>query len=606
MCVRKVILTATCLLANAVANGSVRAQNLVWDEIYQSPHPVDSFTALTVDEDNPDVVVLGTEAGVVMRSRDRGITFDTYVVHPQVQYAGNVQNETVVQPTIQTNLSTQISWIPLTPYWRLAPVGVMDFLDPWEFIVGGQILIRAIPNRPRLSAWAGSVRASLLFNAVYPPRVQQDAVRALALCGPVAQQRLYVAMESGVYVEDGPSGTFLPIFGLTRDAVTAMRCAHIDGRNQILVGTQRGAFYSRDGFAFSLIQSTPANEGVRAIAISETGKAVISVEGQLYAATLAGANEQPFFHEAQAFADATMWMEFAEDGSLWVATADDGLHVAHGDSAPVRVTERGALWQIATTKNAQGEDRLIGYQRICISPTNCRDTDVLTSDDRGVTWRTTFRGQTRRNLRAIWAPKHSSGDVWLIAGHELWRAGTFDPEETAVHNHSAWARGRLARTPSLYVILARILERTRTRERDFADAFHALAQRNLLPINLEANFSFFLDNTRRDSRRELFMPYDRTRTSQVPYFVFFLQAVFALDGVPVAEEELGAEHVALERLQRILINSCENIWRERRLHLQRLAHGVETDMQAELLRERVEVLEAFLEPWLGEGFLTNG
>lgn len=246
-----------------------------------------------------------------------------------------------------------------------------------------------------------------------------------------------------------------------------------------------------------------------------------------------------------------------------------------------------------------------GGQRIVVLATN----EAYESDDGGNTWSPFFIGLSRRSyVRVVSGPRVRGGlpRWWILTSSELWAAHDPQSEVDVLNNGDAvgvrWAQGRLRSTRPLALMLDEATRFNKLHVEDINGVIERETNANLMPTidvrGLAVNqlFARHLE--------QMIVPLRQDRQWSQPQWQFFVQATWHLpDAVyrPDTNTRRRTFYVHRDRLS----FGVEDAWNERISILRRMAAGRVNRLQAEILRARVETLEALLELWTGRPFAAS-
>ncbi|QQR91236.1 MAG: hypothetical protein IPJ88_05765 [Myxococcales bacterium] len=237
-----------------------------------------------------------------------------------------------------------------------------------------------------------------------------------------------------------------------------------------------------------------------------------------------------------------------------------------------------------------------------INPHPPRDW-AYSTDDGGKTWHPFFNDLTRRTIRHATASPpigDQPAQWWVATRGELWATDyVVDRYGAAVDTAAAeWARSKLAATPPLDVVIQAMTSSVYIS----TEELEALFQRakNKRPYVPRLDFIFQLN--RRDAssfqQQLISSPYMLSSYSDLLEWKFLVELkFFPPQGGMFILEEVGAERLALYDLNKQVRYITEDSWHERAVLLQRIAAGMTDELEIEILRARIESLEAVLEVW---------
>jgi hypothetical protein len=226
---------------------------------------------------------------------------------------------------------------------------------------------------------------------------------------------------------------------------------------------------------------------------------------------------------------------------------------------------------------------------------------VYSSDDGGETWQPFFYGATIRTITAMAASRATEtapGRWWIVAGGELW--GTYSAESLAERNtrseSARWARSRLRHTPPLWAVTDDVMAHLRLDPSH--RSFNPSRSSALLPHLFVTAFYSQYDYV--SLMAQNFNPSIEIRTGwNEPAWSVFIGARWSLSQLLLGGRPNQDLTMTYNEIHQQVQFFVENAWHERVLHLRRLARGETNALEIAVLRERIEVLEAAIETWLG-------
>ena len=471
---------------------------------------------------------------------------------------------------------------------------------------------------------ARGVNTTLLFDAT---RMRWAwAVRRIAIC-PNAPFPLLVATETELLGSNDEGLTYVRLMRLPgRIGVERVECSSAFP-SHVLLTTSFGLFLSTDG-GLSWDQdlsgwpgraAKPAAFGPRTAGGNET--VMVGVGHILFAGDPDSDQGLEFVYPDFNNSSTAPWQQInwiARDGDeIWLATSD-GLRLSRDgggnwETAARTLFSRHVLEQVEIGTNELGGKRIAVMARECPQPrAACRRTRIYASDDGGSTWFPFFDGATARSpfmMAAAPAVEGVPPRWWVVTGGELWatETGTTRQTEHADRRAQRWARAQLRATPPMGRLVEAILDENELNERHIESMMSTIRERNLIPM---VYAELTVDQDRQDVGRLnsiVGRPFYTTgfleRETEVTLFVW---AEWIFRDVPIVWEEYGPPRNALYELRRQMMFIVQDAWRERMLHLQTLATGMDDPLQIETLKERIAALEAVIETWLRRPLETVG
>ncbi len=560
-----------------------------FQQALSSPRIGGRLTAVIVDRAGS--IFVGTEEGTIVRSTDGGLTWDERIIDPFVASARGI----VVGP-------------PVPAPGGAAASTLRSFLDPPFSRYLDRIFVPGV-NLPQYDTLPDGVSAFFvdaeppgpteLLDAVTRTQLERTRpVRRIAIC-PGIEHELLVATRFNLYGSNDGGETYVRLYGVPGGVEMAdVRCEASNPRH-VLLSTGAGLYRSTDGaLTFDYVIGTAALRlGASASAFGADGKIFAAYGPLLYGGdptNPAGLDYVfPDWDDASTAPwEEIFWIERTPTGALWIATAD-GLRRSPDDGAtwdaPARMQfDRQRINQVVrgTTEN--------GAERIAVLGNDF----VFVSDDNGRSFYPLFQGQTRRTL-AMLAAGRGDGELWLVAGGELWTTARL-PHRIAndrENDDRRWARARLRTTPSLDRVMRAILEKLELDAASLADLFSRSQDRAYAP-RVDASFRLLDESSTLNGAAMGTNPNTLSNNVDRTNWEVFVQATFALRDAAYSEARVSSARNQLHELQRQVGFVTEDAWHERRLLLMRIARGETSEMQAEIYRERIAALEAILELWM--------
>ncbi len=614
-------LLALILSVGASPPGSPAGAEPGWRQVLSVPRVGGRLRSMAIDRKNPDRLFVGTEEGTILRSLDRGVTWDEIDLRTRV--------------VMDRSLGLKAPGLP-----RLGKVTKSNFrtiVDPPGRTVTDRITIPSVadpfPIRPEFFfagflATSKPPRVKLLYDVVSSRWRETIPIKRIVIC------------EGGVYPLIVASSTSL--YGSTDDGLTYVRMFANPGRTtisnvacnptdpmQIAVATGIGLFTSKDG-GLTFDQDLTAWPGQRATAVS-FGPSPASEATRLYSAS----GSELFAGDPDSEEGLTTiypndpktapwlsirWIASTPQGLVWLAT-DDGARVSfdHGsnwETAARTLLSRQAIKQVEIGLGERGQTRVAMV--LNVRPRSIRgkyvsglqDSVVYASDDGGKSFFPFFAGFTRRTFRRVFAndpgPDHPAG-WWVLTSNELWT--TIPPKSNTprIDNQAInWAKSRLRKTPRIDIAINAVLDRTGLSN----EKIHHLAVMHR-SLNYVPRFDLKVAAGNLNHARIKDVQFGRANANRLLIhriaegtnttdFLFFAQASWDLLDVVRPFEDLNSVRRAMHWLRREIAFAAEDAWHERANHLKTLAQGLSDPVQVESLKIRVEVLEAMFAVWLRE------
>jgi hypothetical protein len=585
--------------------GTSDAPRAEWEQILAAPRIGDRLSAVAVDPQNADRIYVGTEEGTVIRTTDGGITWSETTVSPFNVLARSVGGTGIDLFTFQVPTEPfEVSRIERDRSSLVLDAQVSRLSDePTEQVQRGILRFVPSPNpllqeaiRNRVAETVGVVRIEICPGGRYPLLAATER----EVFGSMDDGRTFIRLFNG--------SAMAPFSSAGLPQITGLACSPANP-NDIVIATARGSVRSTDGgltfsddvrgttagFATSVAWDFATEAGTNPALLISIGTFLFvgdpdSEGGLAYIYPDHGRPLPPI--------TPINWITTTPSAQIWIAT-DLGVRasldggITFTNPSPLYIaTER--VVQVAVGLGESGRERVAAVlNRI-----------VYTTDDSGTTWHPYFAHMSRRTVRRVVAgPADPNGDgTWFVlTTGELWRTVAEEPppafDTSAIRQRAQQA---LAQTPPLARVLQRVFELQDLTAADINDIFDGASDRFLLPVlGVELDWAH-QDNSLLAANRGPTFPRNIDRQQQLISWSLFLTATWSLpDYWWPAEIEYPVNQ--LYQLQKQLGFLIEDAWHERRMHLVRLARdGYVDELQAGVLQERIGVLEALLEIWLGE------
>ena len=556
------------------------------------------FSAIAVDPSDPGRVWVGTEEGTVARSSDGGATWD----------------EVDIAPSLTTRFGTKAPIIGKARRPSPGSVsGASDVLVGPEVPTGAapddrvhassiQILDRTYQRTPLAGPWlkAPGVSATLFERnedptllasaAATAPESARRPVVALAVC-PGGAQELLVAARGEVLGSNDGGESFLRLFAIgSQAAITGVACSPRDP-NDITTSSSEGAYRSRDGGGtFDPISMPAGVDATTAVAYAESGELIVGGAREVWTVgPEGGAAARPLGDARVATSARIQWIAAGRAGRVWAATTDGASTSADaGESFSVVSglgVDRGSLVHVMVGAHGDAGERVVVVS----------GEHAWASDDDGRTWMPFFGGETRRTIRQV---ATSKGVWWVVTRGDLWTTAVNESPSTGTTRARAWAKSRLEREPSLGVVSATALARAGLLPSDVGRLRLAYRSRHWLP-RVDLRFERVQVSSVVSARESLSTTTVTEATSSTRALAAYGFLTWTLPDTLSAVDDISKVERELQALRRRLSFAVEDAWREKQLHLTRLASGQVDELQLAVLVARIEGLDALLHAWTG-------
>ena len=616
------MLSLTALGVATLLSASIPPQ-WSWKQILATQRIGGRLTAITVDQNNPDRIFVGTEEGSLVRSLDGGITWQEFEMTQAVIKRRSLGLSQPGLPKLGQTQAPDLSIFVDPPFAPMAgrvsvPFNTLFFSIRPEMIFAG--FIPSSPSTPNI----------LLKEAATSRSCYTTPVQRIAIC-PGNDYPLLVATTREVYGSPDDGQNFVRLFALPGPTkIYQVTCAKA-ATNHVAVATAIGLFLSSDG-GLSFDQDLNGWPGRAALAVHYGDVDPQSAKPTLFA----GVGEMLFKSHPTLGLDAIYpdyknastapwesirWISTNGPRRIWLATEDGLRRSADGGRnwfVPARsLFERHSIWQVESGINESGGERVVvlagGDAPDNNVPLSTEDT-IYSSDDGGQTWHPFFNAISRRSFYQIaQAPSAPGGasDWWVVTSGGIWTTRVPDVAKGKIDRLAqTWAKQKLATNPPLPLLLRVILERLNISADKIEDTWAQIRWSNWMPIvnaefayGAEKNITSLVAQGSNDpvsiSQAGIAtVPGQLTQTKSDEEYLFFVNARWHIYYTNLAVERFSFPRRALHELRRQAGFAAEDAWHERVLHLRRIARGMSDPLQIETLKARVESLDAFLETWL--------
>jgi len=401
-----------------------------------------------------DEVWVGSQSGIVLRSRDGGTTWTE--LEPD---AFSATERTVPVPEASGSCrecGDDVVFLQRIPYrgppYSVPAVNPVD-IRPWFDVFEPTT---SIFGTPRLADPAP--RRTLLAQAVESR--DTEPVSRITLC-PGFYYSLIVATENEVLGSRDGGYTWVRLLRFPGDVETPQVACDPTTADHLVIATDAGLWESDDGgITLSPDLAGWPRHSATAVQFTDDGTLFIGSDEELFVRR--GRHDEPHraypvFENSETIPwEDIDWVE-PDGGDVWVATRDGLRRSFDGGRRFVQVAPnllaRQAIGQVIRGETEAGAPRVAAIVRDCPAGADtpnepgCRATHVLSTDDGGDTWHPFFSGITRRSIQQL---AYAGGRWFVLTGGELWVTARAEPG--AVDQETVdWARGRLARTPPMRV-----------------------------------------------------------------------------------------------------------------------------------------------------------
>ncbi|MGE0787357.1 MAG: hypothetical protein AB7S26_16920 [Sandaracinaceae bacterium] len=567
-----------------------------WIQTLAAPRIGARLTAVAVDPTNPDKIYVGAQSGVLFFSEDGGITWRE--LEPD---AFTENQRDVIPPSTATPSPDRCPGdVCVDPEYTLPLPPLTPFIGPSIpdplFSFG---IRRSVFEEPALVE-------ELLGNAIQS-RASEE-VRRIVVC-PGFSFPLLVATRSEILGSTDEGLTWIRLLRFPRPVATNFIACDPTTVDHVVVATDVGFYESMHG-GIDLNPDLSGLPRVRAdvVAFDQEGGLYVSEGAILYRRRTAPGTAPrwvyPDFADSRTLPwERIQWIQPVGD-DVWLGTQDGLRRSIDGGARWAQIApnlfSRQVIGQVELGRNEAGGERVAVIMRDCprdaVEPaaSGCRSTSVMSTDDGGATW-DPFFGVTRRSIQQM---AYAQGRWFIVTGGELWQTAVATPGATP-SSTQRWAERALSHSPSLSTTIEVALENLELDPRRLDSLVSGAYASGWLPSTVQLIGQGAFDASAGATSQTITAPFDRSGASSGASFSVFVQATWSLDqsaGQQALESSLRGRLYALRQQ---LSFAVEDAWHERQLQLQRLRRGMADPYQAAVIRERVNVLDAVLEFWLG-------
>lgn len=583
-----------------------------WVQVLAAPRIGARLTAVAVDPVHPERIYVGSQSGVIFHSADAGTTWRE--LEPDA-YTANRRD--VLPPRGGRCVSPDCDEIPLWFQFPGNPVrpptgsATSLALGLTPDIVFGTTFPRGF-FLPTYTVNDVGVPNDLLDNALQSRRTEE--VRRIVIC-PGSVYPLIVATRAEIVGSPDGGYSWVRLLRFSNNVATPQVACDPTRTNHLIIATDAGYLESRDGgLTVDPNLAGYPRGGVQAVAFGLDGSLYLASGFQLFKRGVDEVDAQrvyPDFNDSQTAPwEPVLWVEPDED-DVWLGT-QDGLR--HSEEHGRRFTQiapnlfsRQVIPQVVAGQSESGGRRIAAIVRDCPrdarEPTSpgCRGTLVISSDDGGAHWDPFFQGITRRSIQQMaWA----GGRWFVVTGGELWMTSIATPGAVPQEAVRA-ARTALERSPSLSTVIDVALDRASLNQEQIDALMDRAYQSAWLPRRFSLHFQLDAGTLAGAGNSVGGVGNNFSRVADDGRSFVYLWAFLEWDlgGLAALSDGGGPQESSHRRrlyfLRQQISFLIEDAWHERRMHLRRIARGFSDPYQAAVLQERIEVLEAVMEFWLG-------
>ncbi len=601
------------------------------------------LTVMAVDPRDSQHIYVGTELGTVFMTDDGGVTWAEREVSPHyntprrpigldpvytppTSHGFNMPHFSInvgSRPPLMTYaVDTEI--VPMFPYdvvtslWagsNIRPETVDRDIHPQipDRVIRGDAIHRNLPASQPLNPMQG---LSLITDEFGNPIPAQMPIRGIAVC-PGATFELIVATEKALFGSFDHGETYVRLFGLPPQYKFMWLSCSPNTPNEMAAASTWGLFRSKDGGKNwdEDVLFFPARE-VLAVTygFGPDGREMmyVTADDRVYTGPVEEWErldwKYPTYYKSYFTPWARIfWSVLLRNGEIWAATSE-GLRISKdgGDNWNIggdAMYERETIKQLVPGTDSQGKDMVAVVM----------DRRVYAVDLEGKGTLPFHEGLAMRNIERVVATSTKSGQPslwWVLTGSELWTSQPLQrrqSQEKTVAELRSWAENRRRFSPSLEELVNAVYDqlslsaaKTTELERNSRHAFrlpqvHFYGQvrgidyQSIEQISVTA--PAFVDlNTNRFSMYGLVQLH-----WNLEQLMFSNGTAYYL-----------ARFRALDRIRQQLRDTLEDSWYEREQQLRTLVAGRYDMLQGEIMRTRVECIEALFQAWTSGKYWNLG
>ncbi|QQR89378.1 MAG: hypothetical protein IPJ88_14400 [Myxococcales bacterium] len=560
------------------------------------------LTAVAADPTDPRRIYVGTELGTVFKTEDGGVVWSEREIFPYSN--GNYPAIPLAEPTYMTGYGFNLKRAPFmvlgvdreivrrTPY----DVGTSLWLS-----VRPDVVHRNLPSTVR----SGNGDETLLKDEFAKSRDPKMPVIAMAVC-PGATLPLIVATKKHIFGSFDDGETFIRVFGVPlKNNITWINCSSSEP-NEMAATTDMGLFRSRDG-GVSWDEDVLFWPGREALSVTYAagldGRETIYVAtgGRLYKGALDEWDRQswkyPTYYKVYYTPWANVnWATATDDGVIWIGTSE-GVRISRdgGDNWDIggnSMYERESIKQLVHGRDDSGKEMIAIVT----------DRRGYAVDNEGTGHLPFHEGFSLRNIHrvaTIPSAEGQKGKWWVLTGSELWTNVKMNARRNPSRSDfMRWAKLRQRFTPPLSVLIDTVYENFGVSANQMAKMFRDSWRGTYLPkIDIQAEYRQF--DWDRNKVVSITAPaiIDSNIARNDFFFVFQLHWRLGELGFSDHTTQFMKHRAAFDKVRSQLRETMEDSWYEREQHLKTLTMGQIDPFQSEVLRTRIECLEALFEVW---------
>ncbi|MCB9667240.1 MAG: hypothetical protein H6715_03860 [Myxococcales bacterium] len=606
-----------------------------WRQILALNRYRGKLTVVAVDPEDPQRIFVGTELGTILITDDGGITWTERDISPEyntprkrigldpiytpptshgfnlAHYSINVGSR---PPMMTYAVDPEI--VPMMPYdvgtslWagsNIRPTTLDRDVPPQLPLrtIRGDAIHRNLPASQPINAMHGLSLITDEFGQPIPP---QMPIRGIAVC-PGATFELLVALDKSLFGSFDGGETFVRLFGLpVQYRFTWAACSPTNPK-AMAVTSDWGLFRSKDGgenwdedalfFPAREVMSITYGTGA-------DGREMmyVTADDRVYSGPVEEWErldwKYPTYYKSYFTPWARVyWAVMLDNGHIWAATSE-GLRSSKdgGDSWDIggnAMYEREPIKQLVPGTDANGNDMVAIVM----------DKRVYAADLDGKGMLPFHEGFALRNIEKVATVPGKRGQPglwWVLTGSELWTSQR--PRQRGHHAHTVdemvhWAALRRRLSPSLEEVVDAVYERLAlSPERTTQLERRSWLAYRLPQVHLYGEFQ----NIDHVSREQTTVTAPALTDYHTDRFVGYglIQLHWNLDQLWFSR---GTAYYierfrALDRLRQQLRETLEDSWYEREQQLKLMAQGRYDPLQGEVMRTRIECIEAMFQTWM--------
>jgi hypothetical protein len=605
-----------------------------WRQILALNRFSGKLTVLAIDPTDSNHIVVGTELGTLLITDDGGITWTEREISPYydsgrlpiglnpiftppTSHGFNLQhfgiNVGSRPPMMTYGVDTEM--VPMTPYdvstslWagsNIRPDTTDRNIHPQipNRVIRGDAIHRNLPDTRGADPMKGLTLITDKFSREFPA---QMPIRGIAFC-PGAAYSIFASTEKTLFGSFDGGETFVRLFGLPpRFKFSWVACSPTNPK-EIAATSNWGLFRSRDGGHTwdEDVLFFPARE-VRSItyAMGADNREMmyVAAEDRVYTGFLDEWErlewKYPTYYKSYFTPWANIfWVIKLSNGDIWAAT-EEGVRVSKdgGDNWNIggdAMYEREVVKQLIPGTDSKGKEIV----------TIVMDKRVYAADIDGKGAIPFHEGLAMKNVeRVATVPTKPGqpGNWWVLTQNELWtdqKQTAPRRQEPSVQEFIDWALYRRRFSPSLQAVIEAVYERleispqkTTEMERRSRDAFR-------LP---QVHFYGEVQNIDYNSFESVSVTSPALVDFNTNRYVGYglIQLHWNLDQLRFSN--FTAYYISrfreVDRIRTQLRETLEDSWYERERHLKTMLGGRFDALQGEILRTRVECIEALFQAW---------